>query len=375
MRLKTPTELGYNYLDHNIQRNELVRTTLSCYTCLMPSDELNLADQVECIPKAPGIGAFLRAYLKSMRLYYAFVTGITGWIGVAYYQFLFPQQVNLWRSTLIIVVLFLSWGVNQIINDYLGLAEDRINAPNRPMVTGALQPRPALWLSAMLLIGLGVVSCFLNPWSVIPVLAGVLLNILYEYAKGWSLLGNLVFGLSIAMCMVYGFLASGPLPTVFFTPNRWSVFFLVVLLNALMTYYTYFKDIEGDRQAGKRTFMVKYGLAIARKVGMAGAFLPTLLFFAFFYIGWLPAEVILFQQTFVFCGIMTIFLQLWTAVLYYRNSAGQQTYFSLVTNIRACVAGQVTLIAIFNGPLALYLFAASYILIGFLFDLYKDARA
>jgi hypothetical protein len=39
------------------------------------------------------------------------------------------------------------------------------------------------------------------------------------------------------------------------------------------------------------------------------------------------------------------------------------------------VAGQVTLIAIFNGTLALYLLSASYVLIGFLFDMHKDARS
>ncbi len=47
----------------------------------------------------------------------------------------------------------------------------------------------------------------------------------------------------------------------------------------------------------------------------------------------------------------------------------------LVTNFRACVAGQVALIAIFNGTLALYLLLASYVFIGFLFDLYRDPRA
>jgi geranylgeranylglycerol-phosphate geranylgeranyltransferase len=72
---------------------------------------------------------------------------------------------------------------------------------------------------------------------------------------------------------------------------------------------------------------------------------------------------------------MTLFLQVWTAVLFFRHPTGERTYFSLVTNVRACVAGQIALIAIFNGTLALYLFSASYVLIGFLFELYRDARA
>ena len=318
---------------------------------------------------------FLWAYAKSMRLYYAFVTGIAGWLGVSFYNFCMPDHAGAWRSTLILVMLFLSWGINQIVNDYLGLPEDRINAVRRPMVTGELQPGRAMVVTAILLLGVAVVSYRLNPWSVAPLAVGVLLNVIYEYAKAWSLAGNAVFGLSIAMCTAYGFLAAGPLPTPVFTTNRISVLLLVALLNSLMTYYTYFKDYHGDKRAGKRTFVVKYGLTVSRYAGIAGAFLPTLAFLFLTWIAWLPPTDILFREQFVFCAVMTVFLQLWTAILFFIHPVGERTYFSLVTNIRACVAGQVALIAIFNGTLALYLFVASYVFIGFLFDLYKDARA
>lgn len=97
--------------------------------------------------------AFARAYIKSMRLYYAFVTGIAGWVGVSFYHWLMPGQAGFVRSSLILAMLFLSWGINQIFNDYLGLREDRINAPNRPMVTGELNAKAALWLSTALLAG------------------------------------------------------------------------------------------------------------------------------------------------------------------------------------------------------------------------------
>lgn len=318
---------------------------------------------------------FSKAYIKSMRLYYAFITGIAGWIGVSFYSFCRPDAGSWVRKTLILVMLFLSWGINQIINDYLGLPEDRRNAPNRPMVTGELQPRLALWTSVFLLAGVGAVSWFLNPWSLAPVVAGVVLNVVYEYAKAWSLWGNLVFGLSIAMCTVYGFMASGPLLQPLFTSNRISAFVLVVLLNALMTFYTYFKDWKGDRHAGKRTFVVRYGLRTARWAGLVGALLPAVTYLVFHVLGWLPFRDVLYPRDFVFCGAITLFLEGWTAVLFFRHPVGESTYFSLATNIRACVAGQITLIAIFNGTLALYLLCASYVFIGFLFGLYKDAKA
>jgi len=323
----------------------------------------------------PGLWHFARAYVRSMRPYYSFITGIAGWIGVSFYDFCCPHVNPAGRKALILVMLFLSWGVNQIINDWLGLAEDRVNAPHRPMVTGELPVRPAVGLSAVLLAGVLLLSWFLNPWSLIPVVAGVLLNVLYEYAKAWSLAGNAVFGLSIAMCTAYGFLAGGPLPTPVVTSNRVCVFVLVAVLNGLMTYYTYFKDVAGDEAAGRRTFIVRHGLEVARYAGVIGAFVPSLLFALFVHLAWIPAGDILYTRDFVFCAVMTVFLQLWTAFRYFRCPLGKATYFGLVTNIRACVAGQVTLIAIFNGTLALYLLCASYVFIGFLFDMHKDARS
>ncbi|MBM4152563.1 MAG: ubiquinone biosynthesis protein UbiA [Kiritimatiellaceae bacterium] len=310
-----------------------------------------------------------------MRLYYAFITGIAGWIGVSFYYFCEPERFSYARAGLLLVMLFLSWGINQIVNDYMGLPEDRINAPNRPMVTGELHPQIAMIVSAVLMSGVLIISYFLNPKTLIPVILGVVLNVVYEYAKAWSLMGNVIFGVSIAMCTAYGFLAAGPSPTPLFTSNRICVFILVALLNGLMTFYTYFKDYEGDKAAGKHTFIVRHGLDTARYAGLIGAILPTATFFLFVQTGWFPFKDVLFQRDFIFCGIMTLLLQVWTAILFFKNPTGEQTYFSLATNIRACVAGQITLIAIFNGTLALYLFSVCYVFIGFLFDLYKDAKS
>lgn len=325
--------------------------------------------------KIAAIKNFTWAYIKSMRLYYAFITGIAGWIGIAFYKFQSPETLNLSRSIFILVLLFLSWGINQIINDYLGLPEDRINAPNRPMVTGELNAQYALITSIVLLVFVTALSIWLNPWSTIPIVAGILLNVLYEYAKAWSIWGNIVFGLSICMCTVYGFLAAGPLLTPLFTRDRICGLILVALLNALMTFYTYFKDYSGDLKAGKNTLIVKYGINSARYIGIIGAFLPTTAFLFFAYMHWMPLKEILYLRDFIFCSVITVFLQFWTAILFFKYPIGEKTYYSLAINIRACVAGQIAIIAIFNGTLALYLLSASYVFIGFLFDQYKDSKS
>ena len=318
---------------------------------------------------------FIFNYIKSMRLYYAFITGISGWIGVSFYHFLFPDDTRPWRTALILILLFLSWGINQIINDYLGLPEDRINAPNRPMVTGALPVKPALAVTAAGLLITLIIAGLLNPLSIIPLAAGVSLNIIYEYAKAYSLAGNIIFGLMITMCPIFGFLASGPAPDPLFTSNRISVLMLVFIINGVMTYYTYFKDYEGDRLAGKNTFVVKYGLNKARYAALAAGLLTVSLCLVLIAVEALPAGDIIYVKDFIFVGITAALLQVWTGYLYFRHPQGAETYYNLVANFRACAAANCALISIFDGRTALYLLISSYILIGFFFSLYKDAHA
>jgi len=143
-------------------------------------------------------------------------------------------------------------------------------------------------------------------------------------------------------------------------------------MNGLMTYFTYFKDYEGDKAAGKNTFIVRHGVERAKMLGIFGSFMPTILFFALRHMNYFPFAI---TEHFVYCGVMTIFLQLWTAVRFYRNPVGPRAYFSNATNFRACACGQVTMIAIFNGTLALYLYSATYVFIGFLFGLHDDDKS
>lgn len=324
---------------------------------------------------------FIKAYIKSMRLYYSFVTGMAGWIGVAYYELLakghiektievLPSQE---KKIIILFLLFLGWGVNQIINDYLGLKEDRINAPERPMVTGELDAKKALFLSiAILLFGIGITWFYLEPIAIIYLIAGVLLNIVYEHAKGHGILGNVVFGLMITMASFYGFYACGPTQVTFLVSHRASALLLVWIINALMTFYTYFKDYEGDKSAGKQTLVVKYGLNNARLIALFATFLPT---FAFIILKSTNLLWVKLNNTFIMLGCLTVFLQAWTGWLYYQNPRGPNTYDSLKTNFRACVCGEATVIAFFNPDLALWLFIMSYVFVGFLFDLHGNPKS
>jgi len=324
---------------------------------------------------------FIKAYVKSMRLYYSFVTGIAGWIGVAYYELLakhhpettieiLPSQE---KKIVILVMLFLGWGVNQIINDYLGLREDKINAPDRPMVTGELDANKALALSLLiLLVSAGIAWFYLEPVAVFFILVGAILNVIYEFAKGHGLLGNVIFGLMITMATLFGFYACGPTQASFLAPHRLAALALIWIINGLMTFYTYFKDYAGDKAAGKETLVVKWGIPKARSMAFLAAFLPTAAFLILKTVGmlWVPLN-----STFIVLGCLTIFIQAWTGVLYYQNPTGPKTYAALKTNFRACVCGEATIIAFFNPDLALWLFIMSYMFVEFLFELHPNSKS
>lgn len=313
-----------------------------------------------------------------MRLYYAFITGIPGWLGLSYYEFIAKNfktveiEPHLDKKLIILSLLFLSWGINQIINDYLGLKEDRINAPNRPMVTGELNPFFALLLSfVLIIISIFIVAAYLEPIALIPLLMGVILNVLYEYAKGFGILGNIVFGLMITLAPVFGFLSVGPVSKPLFTPDRLSVLFMVWVLNGIMTYYTYFKDYHGDKEAGKETLVVKVGLKKAGYLGIILSYLPVITFIIIYSNGLIPAKL---NNVFIILGILTTIMHLGTGVMFFKRKDPKNYYHSLLLNFRACICAHATLIALFNKELALILFIVAYILIGYIFHIYKNEK-
>ena len=167
-------------------------------------------------------------------------------------------------------------------------------------------------------------------------------------------------------------MACGPVAYPLFTSDRIAVISVVWLMNSLMTYYTYFKDYEGDKQAGKRTIIVKYGIEKARWIGIIFSFMPAVIFLLFYFNGFIT---VIPSRTFWILAALTLTLELWTAYLYYKNPVGEKTYDSLAANFRACACGQATFVALFNDQLALILFLISYIFIGSLFGLHKNREA
>jgi len=314
-----------------------------------------------------------------MRLYYSFVTAITGWIGVSYYEFQCGNQLDGCYGNLpdiktkltIFIILFLSWGVNQIINDYLGIKEDQINAPQRPMVTGELDPFKALSLSVIFILNTFIFTwIYLKPLAGIFLIIGVLLNVVYGYYKKHSF-GIAIYGLSITSTILYSYYALSPVNATFLLPEAISLILVVVMMHMLMCYFTYFKDYEGDLSAGINTLVVKFGLKTSSRLGLVFSLFPLSIYLLLYNMSILSFEI---NNTFLLLGSITVFLQIWTAALFYLQPEGEMTFSSLKQNTRACTCGQAAIISIFNASLAIWLFLFTYIFVGFLFDMLGHSK-
>ncbi|MDD3436807.1 MAG: UbiA family prenyltransferase [Candidatus Gastranaerophilales bacterium] len=304
---------------------------------------------------------FLIYYLKSMRLYYGFVTLTAGWVGIS----LFNGHVNSLNKEMLLLIMFIGWGVNQIINDYTGLKEDKINAPERPMVNGKLKPKPALILSVAIICSALGYSLYINPLSIIPLIFGVLMNIVYSWAKSYGIIGNLAFGVCIASCTWYCYVAVGGGLIAFFKDNL-LIWICVITLNMIMTYFTYFKDYAGDKSAGKNTLVVKYGLKTASKIGLAISFIPVLLFVA---IG-VKGNIYYFIS-----ALISAIMFLLTGFLFFKKPEGENTYFNLKYNFAALSASQATIVCLTYGVEGLILSIISIVGVLTIFKLgYKDAK-
>ncbi|MFA5031943.1 MAG: UbiA family prenyltransferase [bacterium] len=309
----------------------------------------------------------IRLYIKSMRPYLFFITGISGWLGILFAN----TSSSIPRQIIVLSILFLSWGINQVINDLLGIEEDKINAPHRPIASGELSKKHVLLFSICLFALGAIATYFLNPYALIIYFCGYLFNIIYEYCKGLPLLGNIWFGILIAVTPFYGALAvsKGDIISVLCNKDLIFIALFIALISSTMTFFTYFKDYSGDKQTGKKTLVVLLTPKKAKLLNFVASTIPFLvLFIVLFFNLWQPNTNLVFW---ILIAIAFIILQ-YTAFLYFKNPYGKATYYSLKWNFEGATMFQIAFMALINPLLSVIVFVIGFITVGYLFNLYKD---
>lgn len=177
------------------------------------------------------------------------------------------DQVAVWLTALIVVVAYNA--AANAINDYFDLETDKINRPNRPLVTGEVQPKTALYLSIILFI-IGTLFAITLPTIAIFIAIAIALPIMIFYStwfKGMPLVGNF----TIAMILGVTFLFAGAA-----LENMSTMIVPALLAFGLTLTRELVKDIsdvEGDRKAKLKTFPIVAGIKKAWILAMIFAVL------------------------------------------------------------------------------------------------------
>lgn len=160
-----------------------------------------------------------------------------------------------------------------LANQLVGVEEDRLNKPHRPLVTGAVSYTGALRRFGVAMALYSVVGLWLGviPWLILWQIL-VLGNNFGGWTKPW--LGkHLVMVLGIVAQLAAAWSITGPLTAV-----AWSWIGVMAGSHFILIAVQDLRDIAGDRVAGRRTLPLVIGERTTRWLLVAGFGLQPLLF-------------------------------------------------------------------------------------------------
>ncbi|MFC1527379.1 geranylgeranylglycerol-phosphate geranylgeranyltransferase [Candidatus Neomarinimicrobiota bacterium] len=164
------------------------------------------------------------------------------------------DQVSVWFTALCVVV-FYNAAANSI-NDYFDLEIDKINRPNRPLVTGEVKPQTALVLS-IILFAFGTVLAFTLPFKAILIAVVIALPLMIFYSiwfKGMPLVGNLIIALILGLTFLFAGAALNNIEIMIIPA------LLAFGLTAVRELVKDIGDVEGDRKTNLKTFPIIAGV-------------------------------------------------------------------------------------------------------------------
>jgi len=162
-----------------------------------------------------------------------------------------------------------------VLNDYYDLEIDKVNAPKRPLPSGRVSPKKALFFSfSLFIIGISF-ALLLNVYCLLLALFNTLLEFLYSRNfKQVFLFGNVIVSWLAASAFLFGALMTFDFKIV------GIVVLLAFLSNMGREIFKCIEDIKGDRKMRMDTLPVAVGINSAREIAqgfIAGAILLSTL--------------------------------------------------------------------------------------------------
>jgi 4-hydroxybenzoate polyprenyltransferase len=162
-----------------------------------------------------------------------------------------------------IINIILITSSSMIINDIFDIEIDKINSPNRPLVTGAISKKEAILYSTILLGICEILNIRFLPRNLQNIVHSSILFILFytPFLKKLLFVKNISCATIVGFSLIFSGIASNNIP-IFNNPNReilltaFSIIFSGSFVNEIILDI---RDIKGDSSQGIRTIPVIYG--------------------------------------------------------------------------------------------------------------------
>ncbi|MGB9709100.1 MAG: UbiA family prenyltransferase [Infirmifilum sp.] len=213
-----------------------------------------------------------RAYLRLTRIEHGVMTGLAVMAG-----FLAVK----WCLCEALIIAFLSSVMVEAslfaFNDIFNMEEDRINSPDRPLVTGEVSKDEAVIIAILLAFSSIILASLLGKAPMLLLIMALSLGNLYNaYLKRFSIIGNITVAGLTASSFLYGSLATG-----LDVPEKTILFFMIAFLaNVGREVVKGVRDLEGDVRVNICTLACEIGSEKAGKVASVFMLLAVALSFA-----------------------------------------------------------------------------------------------
>lgn len=208
------------------------------------------------------------------------MAGFAALVGTLIAFLALPMHVQLvYEPILVFSVVFLVTGAGNVINDYFDHKIDSINRPDRPIPSGRIKRKTALYIAISLFVVGILLSFSLGPICLFLAAFNSLLLIFYASTfKRMALIGNLVVGYLAGSTFLFG-----GAPGIFNGMGIRSnvvLFLLAILVTMAREIVKDIQDVEGDSKAGATTLPIKVGkefsARLAAVLGLTGVILSPL---------------------------------------------------------------------------------------------------
>ncbi len=234
------------------------------------------------------------------------INGVMGFLSTYISAFIaigYAMRLHLLAVTLAAISVFLVTSGGNIVNDIVDIDVDKLNHPNRPLVTGKIAAGTAKVYAVLLFAIAAAVSFMISYIAISVVMVAIFLLVAYEISlKRKGLSGNFVISLLIGEIFIFGGVAVNSYFRMIF------LFILAFFSNMSREIIKDVQDVEGDKD--RMTFPKVHG--IKNSLRLSDAFIAILVICSFipYFLGILSLYyfilVIVADIVFILSGILSV---------------------------------------------------------------------